>query len=87
MLLPWDFIFHGMHTPKNAILTDLEMEAAMIVSKRASIQRETRDKYHGNAAMIVSIEAPCKSLRMSDKYHSEKKKIIKIYSIYLTYII
>ena len=57
MLLPKDNNFHGMHTPKNAILTDWEMEAAMIVLKRVFIQgmRDTRDKYHGNAAMIVSL--------------------------------
>ena len=65
-----------MHTPKNAILTIWEMEAAMIVSIHANLQkmRNIRDMYHGNAAMIVPIGR-------------EDKKIIKIYSIYFTYII
>ena len=66
MLLPKDNNFHGMHTPKNAILTDWEMEAAMIVWKRAN-RAKTRDKYHGSIGPLKQ------SLRMSDKYHSEKK--------------
>ena len=41
-------IIHGMHTPKNAKLTEREMEAAMIVIVNADIVNiNFIDKYHG----------------------------------------
>ena len=55
-------IIHGMHTPKNAILTEWEIMAPQIVSWRAYRHRigqqgksNSHDMYHGNAAMIVSL--------------------------------